>query len=116
MRKLSFIGEQARKRYEILYDGLMVTRRHLSVPSETRTMGKVLDKLEAVGEPTIRGTLQTFSLKGEGDVNLTEQEYNLFRECIEGAPWAVRGSRDVTATVEWFLEAPSMAPPEHEGM
>lgn len=116
MRELDFTGDDAKERYEITYEGLVGTNRGFEAPSETRVIGKILDKLEAIGtpSPTASGVL-TFTLNdGGGKVYLEEEEFKLAGECIRLTKWKAQISRKATAAVEWFMGIPKMEPKKDE--
>jgi hypothetical protein len=106
-RILDFTGDKAKERYEVVYDGLLGTMRGYSAPSETRVIGKVLDKLESIGVTTKRGELATFALDGAGgQLIFEEEEHRLVSESLHQVRWNAQGARKATAVVDWFDSAP----------
>lgn len=111
MKRLDFTGSEAKERYEILYEGVTGTTRGFQAPSETRVVGKILDKLEAIGTPTetpvpTGGSVKSFALRENGGaVDLEDAEFNLMNECVQAVKWNTRGARRATAAVEWFQAA-----------
>jgi hypothetical protein len=117
MRKLDFSGEHGAKRYAIMMDGLMGTARGFKAPVETRTFGRILDKMEAIGVEGARTSASSFSLPESAavtDVELKESEYTLVKETLEQVPWRPAGVRDATEMMEWFNEVPTVKDEEKD--
>jgi hypothetical protein len=104
MKSIPFTGENAIESYEILYDGMVNTQQPLSL-SETRVVGKILDKLEAMGATAERAGNKTFTLAGPGRLVLEDTEYKLMKECLEAVRWNARASRQVGRAMDLFEQA-----------
>lgn len=109
MKRLIFSGPEAKERYNILYEGITGTTRGFQAPSETRVIGRVLDKMEAIGTPTEvttpNGTIMAFTLGGDGTVDLEDAEFGLMNECLQAVRWSSKGARRATNAIDWFLSA-----------
>lgn len=105
MYRLQFDSTQpeTKARYEILYDGLITTRRGFMGP-ERRVMEGIMDKFEALGEPVERGNSATFALTKKGCVELNEVEFKLVVDSMEYVPWASRVLREVGRTLQWLAD------------
>lgn len=116
MRYIDFSGENGKVFFEALYDGLIGTARGFEAPQETRVLGKVLDKMEAIAHSTKRGELATFSRNEENGTSLVvaleEAEFDLFKAALTHTRWMVRAARDATKAVDWFHAAPTLEPVE----
>lgn len=125
MRSLDFdwfpggvLNPKARETYEILYDGLLYSPKSLVAPSETRIVGRILDKFEGIGEITERPqgvktyTLKTTLAQWAYRVHLEEEEYKLMDECLKAVKWATKAARQVTMALEFFAQLPEPKPPE----
>lgn len=102
MRILHFVDSAI---YEILYDGLLNTTKPLEAPSETRVIGRILDKLEQIGKPAERGGVATFTLGSPDFIELEDVEYRLMEECLKSVRWTARAARVVTKAMEFFNDA-----------
>lgn len=112
MRYLYF-DEQATKNpkenYEMLYDGIINSPRGYEGPAENRTIGRVLDKLEAIGKPARRNNQDVFDL-GEnllGVISLEDAEFDLVMATMKAIRWTGAFSRKATAMFDWLNAAPS---------
>lgn len=109
MKKLDF---QDRPEYffEIVYDGIIGTSRGFAAPNETRLIGNVLNKLDAISaEDTAIGGLPRRKLKSGGGAVLLEQgEYNLVKEALATVKWNATASRRATEVVDWFSASPDV--------
>ncbi len=117
MRRLDFTGPEAKERFDILYSGLVETPRGLEAPTETRVIGKILDKLEAVGQSyqaTKEGPVTYVLSSGGGIVDLEDAEFALMAECLKAVKWLSRGARKATDAVDWFLQAKEPPKPVDE--
>lgn len=99
------------QRYAHLYDGLMNTKLTFQAPSETRVMGRVHSKLEAIGVTVQREagavSYASFDLSpAGGTVQLEEAEHALTLKALKEVPWNARGARTATDLVDWFETAP----------
>lgn len=106
MKVLDFTGPEAKERYDLLYEGLIGTPRGLEAPSETRVIGKILDKLEAIGVSEKKNGAATFVLNGGGEVELEDAEHKLMSDCLSEVRWRTAGARKATSAMEWFNAAP----------
>lgn len=107
MRILDFSVEDGSEFYEILYDGIVNSEVGLKAPSETRVIGRVLDKFEAAGVPDIRGGVATFSLMAGGLVTLEDAEYELATKALSHVNWLAKVARRVNVALDWMTAAPS---------
>lgn len=113
MKRLDFSGVEGKERFEILYGGVTGTTRGFQAPSETRVIGKVLDKLESIAKPTetlgLGGkTIKSFALDetlSDLTIDLEDAEFGLMKECVEAVQWSAAGARKATTVVDWFLTA-----------
>lgn len=113
MKRLNFAVDGGKERYEILYGGVIGTTRGFQAPSETRVIGKVLDKLEAVGKSSETvgqngATIKSFILNDqlpEVVVDLENAEFDLMLECLQAVRWTTSAARKATAAIEWFQTA-----------
>lgn len=119
MKRLNFAVD-GKERYEILYGGVIGTTRGFQAPSETRVIGKVLDKLEAIGKASETvgqngATVKSFILNellAEVVVDLEDAEFSLMLECLQAVRWTTNAARKATAAIEWFQS--STEPPKED--
>jgi hypothetical protein len=114
MRYLDFSGSEGVTRYEYLYGGLVGTGRGFEAPTETRILGKILDKLEAIGTPVKEGADAAYKRKAEEGIELAvaleEAEYELAKDCYAKTQWRAATARAATAILDWFHAAPNTPP------
>ena len=111
MRKITFTADkQSEDRFEILYEGALNTPRGYKAPKETRLIGKVLDKLEAVGTPFKDNNRATYKLlfSKAGDVLLEDEEYSLLKEALDEIKWTGTISRKAADALEFLEASPSV--------
>jgi hypothetical protein len=99
-------NEQARERFTLLYQGFIAggnspAQKGMEV---VRREARVLDKLDAVSEPSVNG-LRALR-EGEHAVVLEQPEYELVKRYFENAPWAVHVSRQVVSVSDWLSAIP----------
>lgn len=120
MRYLDFSGEEGKERYSVLYDGLIGTNRGFEAPSETRVLGSILDKLEAIGHADMRGKNATFSRNEKEDIKLVialeEAEFELAKDTLAHTKWVASSARGATKVMDWFHRAPTEKPVEEEAV
>lgn len=117
MRKLDFSGDA--ELYGVMYDGIVNNPRGFTAPIETRIVGKVLDRLEAIGELVLIGPdIKSYRLNGKHTDNgvlpvilLEEEEYRLIKEALGQVKWNAVGARRATALFD-MLEAATEVKPE----
>lgn len=111
MRYLSFELGTDDKKYHMIYDAL-VTRQNGYNTSEGRTIGKVFDKLEAIGAQEVTGTdkLTLYKLAKSGVVALEDAEYGLVTEVFKSTRWPGNFIRDAIAIEDMLTNAPSEPP------
>lgn len=114
MRKLDFSIGRASDYFEIIYDGLLQTPRGFAAPSETRIIGAVQDKLEAIANAIDVGeggrSLATYRLNevealSNGMIYFEDAEYNLILAALKEVKWLTAAARKATAAMDWFEEA-----------
>ena len=100
MRSLAFTAE----RFEIIYEGLLNSQRGFDAPSETRIVGKILEKLEDEATQELVGGVTTYRLKnGKGAVvNLSDEEYKLLVSAVKAVKWTARIATKATDAIEWL--------------
>lgn len=118
MRAVIF-GPEDGQRYSYLYDGLTNTKLTFQAPSETRVIGRVLTKLEAIGTTINRQagdvSYTSFDLaNGGATVLLEDAEHALALKALKEVPWNARGSRIATDLVDWFEAAPKPEQPQQQ--
>lgn len=109
MRTLDFAPDN-KQHFEIIYDGIIGSARGFDGKNEARVIGRVLDKLEGIGETTQRGGMTTYRLRESGGtVELEDAEFELMYDAISHVKWSARFARQVAQTFEW-LDASSREP------
>lgn len=108
MKQLDFgpNNHDAKEFYEILYDGALQSPRGYTAPTETRMIGKFLDKMEAIGRICKRGNDVSYELNGGGLVILDEEIHRLVSDALKLVKWNGVGARKATKAIDWFDQAP----------
>jgi hypothetical protein len=96
--------------YEIIYDGILASNKPITWDAETRVVEHLLDALEELGVPTIRGVSATFALSKSGTVVIEDVEYMLMLDILKEVRWKTGISRTVNKTVAFLRDAPSNPP------
>lgn len=81
----------------MLYEGLLTTTTH---GAETRTLSKILTKLEDVGIQKEDSLLYTLAEAGE--VRLEDSEFDLLKHLIDKVEWNGKGARLAGAMLIWL--------------
>lgn len=110
MKRLDFTKDGGAEYYSMIYDGIVNSPRPYKAPVETRVIGKVLDKLEALGKPVqLADNITSFKLTdGGGLVTLEDEEFRIAGEALHMTQWNARGARSATKAAEWFDSAPTI--------
>jgi hypothetical protein len=106
MRYLEFNDVLGSERYGMIYEGIIGSTRGFDGRTEARVIGKVLDKLEAIGQPVQKEDRATFALSGHGTVALEDAEYKLLLDTLSSVKWTAKFSRLVARTFDWLANAP----------
>ena len=84
-RTLAFTADN----FEVVYEGLLNTNRGFDAPSETRIVGKILEKLEDIAEQVniaLEGQRPVYSYRladGKGRTcMLSDEEYKLLLDAV----------------------------------
>lgn len=109
MRYLTFDSsdEQSRKKYAIIYEGIIVSPRGFDIKSEARVIGNVLSKFEVLGTPKTDGRLTTYELTKSGGVALEDAEHKLLIEAISTVKFTGQFARVAADSFEWLEKAPT---------
>lgn len=109
MKRLNFSlkNEQATLFYEMIYDGIINSQRGFSAPSETRVIGSLLNKLEAIGKVAERGGQATYTLNYGGVIEIEEEVHKLASDALRHVKWSAAASRNATTAIDWFDNAPA---------
>lgn len=96
------------KRFEMMYEGCLATPRGFTGPSETRIMGSILNKLEAVAHQETVNGVPTYRMNGDvvnPDLKLTDEEYNLAFDSLKAVKWMGMAARAAADLFEAFEKA-----------
>lgn len=105
MRVLNFIDlKNPKDVYQTLYSSIVNSPRGYEGASENRTIGKVLDKIEAIG---IKDGEEYKLAEGSLCVKLEDTEYNLVLEALKVIKFRGQFSRLATEMFEWLTSAPT---------
>lgn len=104
MRVLAFATT---RRYEMFYEGLITIN---TSGAETRTLGKILTKLENVGRNRVNAEgkeILLFTCEPPCVVELEDAEYTLAKSLLDKVEWSGLGAREAGALLEWMDTLPT---------
>lgn len=102
MRYLALTPDYYRILYNNVLNGPPADKHHV------RTIAKILDKVEALGDPTDKG-YEWNETKGNL-LTLEDAEYKAIEHIQDQAKYMARFAREALKYLDWFNKAPSKPP------
>lgn len=92
------------EQYEMLYEALLSKREGYSI-KQARTIGKVFDKMEAIGKvkETVQG-IDFYTCEVPCQFDLEDAEFQEAKVIYEGMTWTGRGIRKAVQVADWLDE------------
>lgn len=113
MRYLYFDAQAGLKEpsttYEMVYDSLINSPGGYEGPKENRTISRIFDKLEKIGNPTRRNNQDVFDLRADEVVcvvALEDSEFELVTKVLNSIKWTGSYARRASAMFEWLEKSP----------
>lgn len=110
MRYLVFEKGVHDDEYGVVYNGINVSKRPMEWETESRVVGHIMDKFEALGKPEQVGNVVLFVLARDGHIELEDAEYKLLLDLMKGVDWAPTHARRVNKAREFLAGAPTSVP------
>lgn len=107
MRYLDFTrdNQHAADLYELVHGGVVSSNRGFD-KLETRIIGNVMNKLEAIGVASTEGNRAIFALTKPGIVVLEDTEFRLLLESLESVKWTIAAARRAADMFDWINTTP----------